>query len=66
MLEPSIDDLQKQIRSKYTLATLAAKRARQLGEEQETLLDSPKSDKNISLALEEIEAGKLYVAGEKA
>lgn len=62
MLEPSIDALQKQIKSKYTLVTLSAKRARQISKKQNTLLDSPKSNRYVGLALEEIEAGKLYVA----
>lgn len=62
MLEPSIDALQKNIKSKYTLVTLAARRARQMRETENVLIDSPKSKKFVGVALEEIEAGKLFVA----
>jgi len=64
MLEPSIDALQKHIKSKYTLVTLSARRARQMRELKNVLIDSPKSKKFVGMALEEIEAGKLYVAND--
>ncbi|RYG74113.1 DNA-directed RNA polymerase subunit omega [Lentibacillus lipolyticus] len=60
MLEPSIDDLQKNIKSKYTLVTIAAKRARELQHTNNPLVDS-KSNKFVGQALEEIQAGKLFV-----
>lgn len=62
MLEPSIDELQTKIKSKYTLITLAARRAKQIRETKHSLVDSPKSKKYVGMALEEIEAGKLFVA----
>lgn len=61
MLEPSIDELQKQIRSKYTLATLAAQRARVILDEGKTVLEEPKSLTPVGLALEEINEGYLRV-----
>lgn len=61
MLEPSIDELQKQIRSKYTLATLAAERARVILDEETTVLKDPKSLTPVGLALEEINEGLLRV-----
>lgn len=62
MLEPSIDDLQTKIKSKYTLVTIAAKRARQIREqEKQVLVDNPKSNKYVGIALEEIMADKLHV-----
>ncbi len=61
MLEPSIDSLQKKIRSKYTLVTISATRARDLLESEQVLVEQPKSKKYVGMALEEIEAGKLYV-----
>ncbi|SFD81850.1 DNA-directed RNA polymerase subunit omega [Lentibacillus persicus] len=62
MLEPSIDDLQTKIKSKYTLVTIAARRARQIREEnKKVLVDNPKSNKYVGLALEEIMADKLHV-----
>lgn len=65
MLEPSIDSLQQEIRSKYTLVTISAMRARDLLEnEQELLIENTKSKKFVGMALEEIQAGKLYVKKE--
>ena len=62
MLEPSIDALQKHIKSKYTLVTIAASIARDLRNDEETVLEEPKSHKFVGIALEEVDAGKLYVA----
>lgn len=61
MLEPSIDALQNKIKSKYTLVTLSARRARQLLDENNLLIENPKSVKYVGMALEEIMADKLYV-----
>lgn len=61
MLEPSIDNLQKKIRSKYTLISISAMRARDLLEGTPSLLEDPKSNTFVGMALEEIQAGKLYV-----
>lgn len=61
MLEPSIDKLQEKIDSKYSLVTISAKRARQLQEEEKSLIEETKSHTFVGVALEEIEAGKLYV-----
>ncbi|HLR07875.1 MAG TPA: DNA-directed RNA polymerase subunit omega [Bacillota bacterium] len=61
ILEPSIDSLQKHIKSKYTLVTLSAKRARQLSETKKPYVENPQSHKYIGVALEEVQAGKLYV-----
>lgn len=58
MLEPSIDSLQEKINSKYSLVTLSAKRARQI-REQTGLLEHQKGKTFVSLALEEIQQGKL-------
>lgn len=62
MLEPSIDSLQEKINSKYTIATLSARRARQLRDENNLLIENPKSVKHVGMALEEIIAEKLTVA----
>ncbi len=61
MLEPSIDELQKQIRSKYTLVTLAAERARVILDEERSAVEEPKSLTPVGVALEEINEGKLRV-----
>lgn len=65
MLEPSIDSLQEKIKSKYVLVTLAAARARELRGTQDVLVAEPKSKKYVGMALEEVQAGKLFVAESK-
>lgn len=59
MLYPSVDSLKGKVDSKYTLVTLAAKRARELQEEQNDLLDTYRSKKTVGMALEEVAAGVL-------
>ena len=59
MLTPSLDSLKEKIDSKYTLVTLASKRARQMQEEGTKLLTSYKSHKNVGKALGEIASGVL-------
>lgn len=59
MLEPSIDSLQEKINSKFTLVTVAARRARQLQDGDKPLVDEPKSHTYVGIALEEIDAGKI-------
>ncbi|MFD1018118.1 DNA-directed RNA polymerase subunit omega [Thalassobacillus hwangdonensis] len=59
MLEPSIDSLQKKIKSKYTLVTLSARRARELQQEGIPMIENPTSHKFVGVALEEIQDGKL-------
>ncbi|HEX6593883.1 MAG TPA: DNA-directed RNA polymerase subunit omega [Bacillota bacterium] len=59
MLEPSIDVLQKRINSKYSLVILSAKRAKQLRDLKNPMIENPKSKTCVGVALEEIEAGKL-------
>lgn len=58
MLEPSIDILLKKVGSKFELAIIAAKRARQLQLHPESfkLEDSKQKDTYIGEALEELEA----------
>ncbi|CDO02288.1 DNA-directed RNA polymerase subunit omega [Oceanobacillus picturae] len=64
MLEPSIDALQEKINSKYTLVTLSARRARQMSETNKVLIDNPKSHKYVGMALEEVQADKLFITEE--
>ncbi len=61
MVTPSINTLLKKMDSRYALVVLAAKRARQLMED-ETILKSDenmRSNKNVTNALEEIAEGKI-------
>ncbi|MBM7692324.1 DNA-directed RNA polymerase subunit omega [Peribacillus deserti] len=59
MLYPSIDSLLNKIDSKYSLVSVAAKRARQMQGNDNTKLQKPVSYKNVGKALEEIHAGIL-------
>lgn len=59
MLYPSIDTLLEKVDTKYSLVTLAAKRARQLKELDNLQIENPKSVKLVGKALEEIAAGKI-------
>lgn len=59
MLYPSVDSLKSKIDSKYTLVSLASKRARQLQETGTEKLGSYVSHKYVGKALEEVAAGAL-------
>lgn len=59
MLNPSLDSLKSKIDSKYTLVTLASKRAREMQEEGNKYLSTYRSKKNVGKALEEVAAGVL-------
>ena len=62
MIKPGISELSKKVDSRYTLVSMAAKRVRMLGADEEA------SDvKPISKAVEEIADGKVqYCRGEEA
>ncbi|NGQ93810.1 DNA-directed RNA polymerase subunit omega [Brevibacillus sp. SYP-B805] len=60
MLYPSIDKLVEKVGSKYTLVTVASKRARQLRENNNLQLEKPRSKKFVGQALEELIEEKLY------
>jgi DNA-directed RNA polymerase subunit omega len=59
MLYPSIDKLTEKVESKYTLVTIASKRARQLRENSAVQVEKPKSKKFVGLALEELIADQV-------
>ncbi|MFC5558004.1 DNA-directed RNA polymerase subunit omega [Ureibacillus thermophilus] len=61
MLYPSIDLLKEKVDSKYSLVSLAAKRARQIQEMGELKLSKYKSLKPVGMALEEVAAGALQM-----
>ncbi|MEJ8544479.1 DNA-directed RNA polymerase subunit omega [Brevibacillus borstelensis] len=54
MLYPSIDKLTARAESKYTLVTIASKRARQIRENSPVQVEKPKSKKFVGQALEEL------------
>ncbi|MDF2571727.1 MAG: rpoZ 2 [Sporomusa sp.] len=58
MINPSLDVLVQKVDSKYTLVVLAAKRAREIMDGQPPLAES-KSNKPVTIALEEVAQGKI-------
>jgi len=58
MIHPSLDVLVNKVDSKYTLVVLAAKRARELMSGGASLVES-KSNKQVTIALEEVAQGKV-------
>ncbi len=61
MLYPSIDALQRIIPSKYTIVTVAAKRARQIQDGKALKIAEPKSYKPVGQALEELFSGDTTI-----
>lgn len=59
MLYPSIDSLLLKIDSKYSLVSVATKRAREMQIKDNCLINKPVSHKSVGRALEEIHSGKL-------
>ncbi|MFD6507758.1 MULTISPECIES: DNA-directed RNA polymerase subunit omega [Bacillus] len=55
MLNPSIDSLLTKIDSKYTLVTVAAKRAREMQIADNCVIENPVSHKCVGKSLEEID-----------
>lgn len=58
MVRPSIDELLRKVDSKYTLVVAAARRGRELMVGRDALVQS-ESGKPVTVALEELHAGKL-------
>ena len=58
MLNPSFEGILKEGDSRYTLVMLASKRARQIIEGSEPLIET-NSKKPVSIAIEEILSGKI-------
>lgn len=58
LIKPTLESLMTKVDSKYTLVTLAAKRARQLTDGDEPLVDVD-TTKVVSIAMEEINQGKI-------
>ncbi len=58
MIYPSLDVLVTKVDSKYTLVVLAAKRAREIMDGANTLVDC-KSSKQVTIALEEVAQDKI-------
>lgn len=66
MIKPGITELSRYVDSRYTLVSMAAKRARMVSVEQnEAEVYNPKADKPVTVAVNEIAKGKIgYVRSE--
>lgn len=65
MIKPGITELAKCVDSRYTLVTMAAKRARMIGDERMGDMEAYGSDKPVSVAAGEIVCGRVgYVRSE--
>ena len=66
MIKPGITELSRYVDSRYTLVSMAAKRARMISEEQnEAEVYDPHADKPVTIAVDEIAKGKVgYVRSE--
>lgn len=58
MIQPSITDLLKKVENRYTLVNATAKRARMLTSGSQPLAVI-KSDKDVTMAVQEIHEGKV-------
>ncbi|MFZ5816716.1 MAG: DNA-directed RNA polymerase subunit omega [Bacillota bacterium] len=65
MIKPSLDQLMEKVDSKYTLVILGARRGRDLQAGKPKQVDS-KSNKPVTIALEELVGGKLFFERGKA
>ncbi len=65
MIDPPIASLMEKVDSKYTLVVETAKRARQLAEGAESLV-SCNSEKPVTIAINEINRGKIHYERKKA
>lgn len=59
MIKPSLDQLVEKVDSKYTLVIISARRGRELQAGKSKLVDS-RSNKPVTIALEELVASKLF------
>ena len=58
MLHPSVNDLLKKVDSRYTLVMMISKRARQIVDGDEPLVNTD-ANKPVSIAIYEIHQGKI-------
>ncbi|WP_298704731.1 DNA-directed RNA polymerase subunit omega [uncultured Veillonella sp.] len=65
MVKPLLKELEPFVDSKYTLVTLAAKRARELTDGDAPLVSGLDTDKPVSVALHEIAENKIGFARTK-
>ncbi|AMB98978.1 DNA-directed RNA polymerase subunit omega [Aerococcus urinaehominis] len=61
IIYPSLDKLLEKIDSKYSLCAISAKRAHEIHEEDNGMLESYKSHTEVGYALEEIASDDLVI-----
>ncbi len=59
MLKPSLNDIVEKIDNRYYLIATVSKRARELVDREEPLIETAATDKPVVVASEEIIAGKV-------
>lgn len=59
MIKPSLDQLVEKVDSKYTLVILSSRRGREIQDGKPKMVDS-RSNKPVTVALEELVGGKLF------
>ena len=64
MIKPGISELMENLDSRYTLAMMVAKRARELALDTTTPLVKVKSDKPVTIAVNEVAAGKIDIVSQ--
>ena len=64
MLHPSYSDLMKVVNSRYSIVMATSKRARQIIAGEEPLVDG-KDKKPLSVAIEELNQGKIKILGDE-
>ncbi len=65
LIKPTLESLMEKVDSKYTLVTLAAKRARQLTDGDAPMVDTD-TEKVVSIAMEEVDEGKITYKAQKS
>lgn len=65
MLYPAVDEIKKKVDSKYTLAILTAKRARDIIDGKPVLLDELEERNPVSVAAEEIDEDYITYSREE-
>lgn len=65
MIKPSLDQLMEKVDAKYSLVIIAARRAREIQAGTPKMVESV-SNKPVTVALEELDAGKLYYEAGKS
>lgn len=63
MVKPSVTDLLKKVDNRFTLVVATAKRARQLSKGEKPLVNK-EEESTVTLAADEIEAGKVMITQE--